>query len=190
MRLQILRRVFADEQFAAGGFLRINRKLVSAAEEAFGVEIDVEVRPMHRKRVNDEMRLLGGRGVLQRRIERQRRTDRPPVAQTEGQTSGVDIQRPGFPDRSFAMGSIPRSWLRLGWAVAASVSEWMLFHSLTLAATAEIKGTGGDWHRCDLVKCPGVCSEDVYAIFPAAISMQERALVPPKPWRRRMLAMV
>ena len=90
-RLRILRQVFADEQFAVGGLLRVNRKLVSAAEEAFGVEIDVEVRPMHRERVNDEMSPLGGRCVLQRGIERQRRTDRPSVAQTEGQTGGVDF---------------------------------------------------------------------------------------------------
>ena len=46
---------------------------------------------------------------------------------------------------SFAMGPIPRSWaaaageLRLGWAVAASVSEWMSLHSLTLVATSEMK---------------------------------------------------
>ena len=91
MRLRILWRVFADEQFAVGGFLRVNRKLVSAAKETFGVEIDVEVRPMHRKRVNDEIRLLGGRGVLQRRIKRQRCTDHPPVVQTESQTGGVDF---------------------------------------------------------------------------------------------------
>jgi len=33
----------------------------------------------------------------------------------------------GNRDSSFAMGSIPRSWLRRGWAVAASVSEWRRF---------------------------------------------------------------
>jgi hypothetical protein len=45
---------------------------------------------------------------------------------------------------SFAMGPIPRNWLRLGWAVATSVSEWKLFHSLTLVATSERKRTGGE----------------------------------------------
>jgi len=40
------------------------------------------------------------------------------------------------------MGPIPRSWLRLGWAVATSVSEWKSFHSLTLVATSERKKTG------------------------------------------------
>jgi len=44
---------------------------------------------------------------------------------------------------SLAMGSIPRSWHRFGWAVAASVSEWMRIHSLTLAATSEMKNR---WH--------------------------------------------
>jgi hypothetical protein len=33
--------------------------------------------------------------------------------------------------------------LRLGWAVAASVSEWMSLHSLTLAATSEMRGLIG-----------------------------------------------
>jgi hypothetical protein len=59
-------------------------------------------------------------------------------------------------------GRIPRSWLRLGWAVATSVSEWKRFHSLTLVATSEMKRTGGDWHRCGLVKCPGACPGDLY----------------------------
>jgi len=64
---------------------------------------------------------------------------------------------------SFAMGPIPRSWLRLGWAVAASVSEWRLIHSLTLAATSEMKNVEGIWHRSGLIKCPGACSGDVYS---------------------------
>jgi hypothetical protein len=34
---------------------------------------------------------------------------------------------------------ILRSSLRLGGVVAASVSEWMRIHSLTLAATSEMK---------------------------------------------------
>jgi hypothetical protein len=56
------------------------------------------------------------------------------------------------------MGLIPRSWpatageLQLGWAVAASVSEWMLFHALMLAATAEMKKVDGQWHRSVLIK--------------------------------------
>jgi hypothetical protein len=40
---------------------------------------------------------------------------------------------------SFAMGPILRCLLGLGWVVAASVSEWMSLHSLTLAATSEMK---------------------------------------------------
>ena len=40
------------------------------------------------------------------------------------------------------MGPIPRSWLRLDRMVAASVSEWMSRHSLTLAATPEMKKCG------------------------------------------------
>ena len=63
---------------------------------------------------------------------------------------------------SFAMGSIPRSWLRLGWAVAASVSEWKSIHSLTLAATAEMKRVEGNWHQGGSIKCPGACSGDLY----------------------------
>ena len=43
------------------------------------------------------------------------------------------------------MGPIPRSWLRLGGAVAASVSEWMSLHSLTLAATSEKKKAERIW---------------------------------------------
>jgi len=52
---------------------------------------------------------------------------------------------------------------RLGWAVAASVSEGMRFHSLTLAATSEMKKMEGNWHRSGLVKCPGAFSADVCA---------------------------
>jgi hypothetical protein len=33
--------------------------------------------------------------------------------------------------------------------VAASVSEWMSCHSLTLAATPEMKKTWENWHRDD-----------------------------------------
>ena len=42
------------------------------------------------------------------------------------------------------MGQIPRSKLRLGSAVATSVSEWKHFHSLTLVATSEMKRTWGE----------------------------------------------
>jgi len=35
------------------------------------------------------------------------------------------------------------------------VSEWMLFHSLTLAATAEMKRVEGNWSRGGSIKGPG-----------------------------------
>ena len=63
---------------------------------------------------------------------------------------------------SLAMGPIPRSWLRLGRAVAASVSEWKSIHSLTLAATAEMKRVEGNWHRGGSIKCPGACPGNLY----------------------------
>ena len=53
------------------------------------------------------------------------------------------------------MGSILRSWLRLDRVVAASVSEWMSCHSLTLAATPEMKKMRENWHRDGLIKCSG-----------------------------------
>ena len=67
----------------------------------------------------------------------------------------------GF-DRSFPMGPIPRSLLRLDRVVAASVSEWRSCHSLTLAATPEMKKMRDNWHRNGLIKCPGACSGGLY----------------------------
>jgi hypothetical protein len=40
------------------------------------------------------------------------------------------------------MGPIPRSLLQFDRVVAASVSEWMSRHALTLAATPEMKRCG------------------------------------------------
>jgi len=62
-----------------------------------------------------------------------------------------------LPEFSFAMGPIPPSWLRPDRVVAASVSEWMSCHSLTLAATPEMKKMRENWHRDGLIKCPGAC---------------------------------
>jgi len=39
----------------------------------------------------------------------------------------------------------------------------MSVHSLTLAATSEMKKAEGIWHRSGLIKCPGACSGDVYS---------------------------
>ena len=61
------------------------------------------------------------------------------------------------------MGPMPRSLLWLDRVVAASVSEWMNLHSLTLAATSEMKKAEGIWHQCGLIKCPGACSGDLYS---------------------------
>jgi len=66
------------------------------------------------------------------------------------------------------MGPIIRSWpttagkLRLGLVVAASVSEWKRIHSLTLAATSEMKQVEANWYQSGSTKCPGACPEDVY----------------------------
>ena len=38
----------------------------------------------------------------------------------------------------------------------------MFFHSLTLAATAEMKRVEENWHQGGSIKCPGACSGDVY----------------------------
>jgi hypothetical protein len=43
-----------------------------------------------------------------------------------------------------------------------SVSEWVSCHSLTLAATPEMKKVRENWHRDGLLKCPGACSGDSY----------------------------
>jgi len=58
---------------------------------------------------------------------------------------GFHLHRPGL--GFIRYGSDTRSLLRLGWAVAASVSEWKSIHSLTLAATAELKRVEGNWHE-------------------------------------------
>jgi hypothetical protein len=57
--------------------------------------------------------------------------------------------------------------LRLDRVVAASVSEWMSCHSLTLAATPEMKKMRENWHRDGLIKCLGACPGDLYADPPA-----------------------
>ena len=39
-----------------------------------------------------------------------------------------------------------------------SVSEWRLFHSLTLAATTELKRVEGNWHEVVRLNAPGIAS--------------------------------
>ena len=67
------------------------------------------------------------------------------------------------PPCSFAMGPIFLCLLKVDRVVAASVSEWMSCHSLTLAATPEMKKMRENWHRDGSIKSPGACSGDLYS---------------------------
>jgi hypothetical protein len=41
------------------------------------------------------------------------------------------------------------------------MGEWMLFHSLTLAATAEMKRVEGNWPQGGLIKCLHAVTADI-----------------------------
>jgi hypothetical protein len=63
--------------------------------------------------------------------------------------------------------------------VAASVSEWMLFHSLTLAATMEMKSVKRNRHRGDSIKGRGALRARIARIrwrFPLGKDKNHHAL--------------
>jgi hypothetical protein len=62
------------------------------------------------------------------------------------------------PDLSFGSlwGRYPEAGFGLVGVVATSVSEWMSFHSLTLAATPEMKKMRRIGIQAIPIKCPGV----------------------------------
>jgi len=69
------------------------------------------------------------------------------------------------------MDSIPRICLWLGRVVAASVSEGMRIHSLTLAATSEMKIVNENWHRSGLIDGFGIGFAGVHGAGAAAAGL-------------------
>ena len=63
----------------------VERQFVRSAQKAFSVQIDVQFRPMDRKRMNDEIGPLGRGGALERGIELQGHAHATPIAQMEAQ---------------------------------------------------------------------------------------------------------
>lgn len=78
------------------GCLRVGRELVRTPEQAFSIEIDIQVRPVHGKWGNDVMRTFGRGGAQQGWIKGKRDAYAPPVVKIESQSGIVDLNSMDF----------------------------------------------------------------------------------------------